>query len=47
MKYTENTNDDDTYKEDTSKHQDGNEHVENPETSDTLRYESDIKTTKE
>ena len=46
LKHTKNTNDDDKYKEDTSKHQDGNERVDNPETSDTLRYEIFIKTTK-
>ena len=44
-KDTKNTNDDDKYKEDTSKHQDGNGRVDNPETSDTLRDESVIKTT--
>ena len=44
-KDTNNTNDDDKYKEDTSKHQDGNGRVDNPETSDTLRDESVIKTT--
>ena len=32
-----NKNDDDENKEDTSKHQDGNESVDNPETSDTSR----------
>ena len=42
-----NTNDDDEYKEDTSKHQDSNERVDNPETSDTLSDESVIKKTKE
>ena len=41
------TNDDDEYKEDTSKYQDSNERVDNPETSDTLRDDSVIKTTKE
>ena len=47
MKDTKNTNDDDKYKNETSKHQDGNECVDNPETSDTLRYDSVIKTTNE
>ena len=47
MKDTKNTNDDEKYEEDTSKLQDGNERVDNPETSDTLRNESFIKTTKE
>ena len=42
VKDTKNTNDD----EDSSKHQDGNERVDNPETSDTLRDESVISTTK-
>ena len=42
-----NTNDNDTYKEDTSQHQDGNESVDNPETSDTSRNEIIINTTKE
>ena len=37
LKDTKNTNDDDEYKEDTSKHQDGNERVDKPETSGTLR----------
>ena len=45
-KDTKNTNDDDKYKEDTSKHQYGNECVDNPETSDHFRDDSDIKTTK-
>ena len=36
MKDTKNANDDDEYKEDTSKHKGGNERVDNPETSDTL-----------
>ena len=40
------TNNDDEYKEETSKLQDGNESVDNPETSDTLRDDSIIKTTK-
>ena len=44
---TKNTNDDDEYKEDTSKHQDGYERVDNTETPDNLRDESVIKTTKE
>ena len=38
-KDTKDTNDDDKYKEDTSKHQDGNERVDNPETSDTFHYD--------
>ena len=46
VKDTKNTNDDDKYKEDNSKHQYGNEHVDNSETSDTLRNESVINTTK-
>ena len=41
-----NTNDDDEYKQDTSQHQDGNDHVDNPETIDTSRNESVINTTK-
>ena len=45
-KDTKNTNDDDKYKEDTSKHQDGNKSIDNPETPDTLRDGSIIKTTK-
>ena len=45
-KDTKHTNDDSEYKEDTSKYQDGNERVDNPETSDTLRDDSVIKTTK-
>ena len=36
VKDTNNINDDDEYKEDTSKHQDGNGLVDNPETKDTL-----------
>ena len=44
MKDTKNTTDDDKYKEDNLKHQDGNEHVNNP--SYTLRNESVINTTK-
>ena len=47
VKDMKNTNDDDKYKENTSKHQDGNESVDNPETSDTSRDERVIKTTKE
>ena len=43
---TKNTNDDDEYKEDTSKHQDSNESVGNPETSDTSHNEIVINTTK-
>ena len=46
MKDTKNTKDDDEYKEDTSIHQYGNERVDNPETSDNLRDENFIKTTK-
>ena len=46
-KDTKNKNDDNKYKEDTSKLQDGNERVDNPETSDTLCDNSVIKTTKE
>ena len=42
-----NTNDDDEYKEETSKYQDGNESVDNSETPDILRDDSIIKTTKE
>ena len=45
-KDTKNTNDDEEYKEDTSKLQDCNERVDNRETSDTLRDESFTKTTK-
>ena len=45
-KTQKNTNDDDEYKEDNSKLQDGNEPVDIPETSDTLRDDSVIKTTK-
>ena len=46
-KDNKNTNDDDKYKQDTSKLQDGNKHVDNPETSDTFCNESVINTTKE
>ena len=42
-----NTNYDDKYKEDTLKHQCGNESVDNPETSDTSRNEIVINTNKE
>ena len=45
-KETKNTYDDDEYKENTSKHQDGNERVDNTKTSDTLRDEIFIKATK-
>ena len=45
-KTQKNTNDDDEYKEDNSNLQDGNEPVDIPETSDTLRDDSVIKTTK-
>ena len=47
MKDTKNTYYDDTYKEDTSKLQDGNERVDNPETSHTLHDYIVIKTIKE
>ena len=47
VKDTKNTNDNDKYKEDTSKNQDSNEHVDNPETSDTLCDGIFIKKTKE
>ena len=43
---TKITNIDYEYKEETSKIQDGNESVDNYETSDTLRGDSIIKTTK-
>ena len=46
LKYMKNTNDDEKYKEDNSKHQDGNESVDNPETSDTSLNENVIKKTK-
>ena len=46
-KFTKITNNDDKYKEETSKIQEGNEIVDNSETSDTLRDDSIIKTTKE
>ena len=45
-KKQKDTNDDDEYKEETSKLQDGNESVDNSETSDTLRDDIIIKTTK-
>ena len=45
-KDTKNTNDDDEYKEDTSKLQDGNERVDNPEAANNLSDDSVIKTTK-
>ena len=41
------TNNDDEYKEEASKIQDGNESVDDSETSDTLLDDSTIKTTKE
>ena len=41
------TNNDDEYKEETSKIHEGNESVDNFETSDTLHDDSIIKTTKE
>ena len=47
MKDRKNTNNDDKYKDNTSKHQYGNECVDNHETSDTLHSESVIKATKE
>ena len=40
------TNNDDKYKEETSKNKEGNESVDNSETSDTLRDDRIIKTTK-
>ena len=43
---TKNNNDDDKYKEDTSKHQNGNKCVDNSETSDPLSNEGIINTTK-
>ena len=46
MKDEKNTNDDDEYKEETSKLQYCNESVDNSETSDTLCYDIIIKTTK-
>ena len=45
-KDTKNNNDDDKYKEDTLKLQDGNERVDKPETLDTLRNDSVINTLK-
>ena len=45
-KDTKNANDNDKYKEDTSKLQDSNERVDDPKTSDTLLDDSVIKTTK-
>ena len=45
MKDTKNTNDDDEYKEDNSKLQDGNERVDNLQTLDTLRDVNAINTT--
>ena len=45
MKEIINTNDDDKYKKDTSKHQDGNKSVNNHEISDTSRNESVINKT--
>ena len=47
MKYTKNNNDDDKYRDNTSKHQDGNKRVDNPETSDNFCDENFINTTKE
>ena len=41
-----NTNYNDKYKEDTSKYQDGNESVDNPETLDTSLNEGVINTNK-
>ena len=46
IKEMKNINYHDEYKEDTSKHQDGNESVDNPEISDTSRNESFFNTTK-
>ena len=46
MKDTKNTNVDDKYRENTSKHQGGHESVDNHETSDTLRNEGVINKTK-
>ena len=46
IKDMKNTNDDYEYIEYTSNHQDGNESVDNPETSDTSFNESVINTTK-
>ena len=46
FKDTKNTNDDNKYKEDTSKHQDSNESVDNTKTSDTFNNESVINTIK-
>ena len=43
---TKNTNDDDKYKQESSKLQDGNESVDNSETLDNLRDDTIIKTTK-
>ena len=42
-----NANDDDKYKEDTLKHQEGNERVDNTENLDNLHDESVLNTTKE
>ena len=42
-----NNNDDDKYKEDTLKHQDGKKSVDNPESLDTSLNEKFINTTKE
>ena len=47
VKETKNTNDDDKYKEDTSRHQEGNESVDNPETSNNSLNKSVINTTKQ
>ena len=41
-----NTNYDEEFKEDTSKHQDSNESVDNPKTADISRNEIVINTTK-
>ena len=46
MKDMKQNYDDEKYKGDNSKHQDGNEIVDNPETSDTARNESVINKTK-
>ena len=46
MENIKNTNDDDKYQIDTSKHQDGNESVDNPGASDTSLNDIFINTTK-
>ena len=47
VKEMKNNNDDDKYKEDTLKHQDGKKSVDNPESLDTSLNEKFINTTKE